>query len=133
MYNDVPMVREYLSDHLEEGAKQEVEESMDEDGYVYDLYVEAGGIGEESDWMELHKRGHAPIVYIVDDDTWLVQEASDAEDSLADSEDSNAEGFYANDYPDEDGVWDSLDDSDDSERGYTRRERHWYEDSDGSE
>ena len=39
---------------------------------------------------------------IIDDDTWLVIEQSDVEDSDADSEDSNAEGFYAHDYP---GVW----------------------------
>jgi hypothetical protein len=36
---------------------------------------------------------------IVDDDTWLVIEQSDLDDSDADSEDSNAEGFYAHDYP----------------------------------
>lgn len=36
---------------------------------------------------------------IIDDDTWLVIEQPDAEGSNSDSEDSNAEGFYAHDYP----------------------------------
>lgn len=130
--NDAPMVREYFPKFPEE----ENEENMEDDGYVYDLYIEAGGSEQENNWMELHQRGHAPIVYIVDDNTWLVQEASDAEDSAVDSEDSNAEGFYANDYPDEGGLdeFDS-DNSEEYERGCTRqlRERYWYEDSAGSD
>jgi hypothetical protein len=36
---------------------------------------------------------------ILDDDTWVVLEQSDAEDSDADSHDSNAEGYFAHDYP----------------------------------
>ncbi len=38
---------------------------------------------------------------ILEDDSWVVLEQSDVEDSDADSEDSNAEGFYAHDYPGE--------------------------------
>ena len=41
----------------------------------------------------------APPPQIIDDDNWLVLEGSDKDDSDADSEDSNAEGFYAHDYP----------------------------------
>lgn len=41
---------------------------------------------------------HAPP-QIIDEDTWLVIEQPDAEGSDTDSENSNAEGFYAHDYP----------------------------------
>ncbi len=44
-------------------------------------------------------------VQIIDDDTWLVLEAADADDSDADSADSNAEGFYAHDYPGGELLW----------------------------
>ncbi|KAG7672610.1 hypothetical protein Ndes2437A_g02611 [Nannochloris sp. 'desiccata'] len=100
---------------------------MDTDGYVYDLYIEAEqqypfgtttagtgynnsndtagngdeGIDEEDAWWEMHIRGGAPVVQIIDDDNWLVVEASDEEDTDASSEDSNAEDYYGNDYPDE--------------------------------
>ena len=40
-------------------------------------------------------------VRIVDDDAWLVEDANEAEDSDADSEDSNAEGFHTHEYPDD--------------------------------
>jgi hypothetical protein len=36
---------------------------------------------------------------ILDDDTWVVLEQSDADDSNDGTEDSNAEGYYAHDYP----------------------------------
>ena len=98
------------------------------DSYVYDLYVEASapqtaknkqsatcrdlqeeeeevaddGTEDEDDWLiEMHDRGVMPFVSIVEDDIWLVHEASDMEDSQYDSEDSNAEGYFGNDYPDE--------------------------------
>lgn len=41
-------------------------------------------------------------VRIIDDNDWLVDEESDTDDSACDSEDSNAEGFHAHDYPDTD-------------------------------
>ena len=41
-----------------------------------------------------------PPTQIVDDaDDWLVVERFDVDDSDADTQDSNAEGFYAHDYP----------------------------------
>ena len=38
---------------------------------------------------------------IIDDEDWLVEDASDAEDSSVDSEDSNAEGFHTHEYPED--------------------------------
>ena len=53
---------------------------------------------------------------IIDDDAWLVEDASDAEDSVGDSQDSNAEGFHSHEYPDDDfGSERSDDDSEASE------------------
>lgn len=139
--NYLPMVREYL--HSTDGARtgpgttnndiSEATEGMEEDGYVYDLYVEAGADSDEvsDSWMELHRKGAAPTVHIVDDDTWLVLEASDEEDSDAESEDSNAEGYFANDYPDEGEAWSSSEGSEGAwgdRAGHRRRE--WFDESD---
>ena len=41
------------------------------------------------------------LLQILKDDSWLVVEGSDKEDSDADTDDSNAEGYYAHDYPGE--------------------------------
>lgn len=46
---------------------------------------------------------------IIDDNDWLVDDEIDEEDSACDSEDSNAEGFHAHDYPDTDFESDSVD------------------------
>lgn len=59
-------------------------------------------LAPSSDTHPPHPPCHHPPPQIVDDDTWLVVEAGDAEDSDADSQDSNAEGFHAHDYP---GAW----------------------------
>ncbi len=123
--NYMPMVREYLAEQQQaQQAKQEgaggtapmAVEGEGEGGegeYVYDLYAAAGSDDEAmveggeggrqaaQRWLELAAEGRATIVRIVDDENWLVVEAEDEEDSDAGSEDSNAEGFYANDYPDE--------------------------------
>lgn len=107
------------------------------DGYVYDLYIEAGtgdNAEEEERWWDLHARGGAPVVQILDDDTWLVVEGSDVDDSDADSEDSNAEGYYGNDYPDE-GAWnedDSFTSGSDfgGGKGHTGRRKEWFDESD---
>ncbi|KAL4428121.1 hypothetical protein ABPG75_002210 [Micractinium tetrahymenae] len=127
-------------------------QDSDGDEYVYDIYAalsedEAGdGREVEEQWWELHAAGAAPVVQIIDDDTWLVIEQPDAEDSDADSEDSNAEGFYAHDYPDEsssdhDSSLDGDDDGYDPEgdtfhrsraAGRRQQQRSWEEQSYGS-
>eukprot|EP00889_Picochlorum_renovo_P001410 jgi/Picre1/28440/NNA_003844.t1 len=64
-----------------------------EDDYVYDLYIardDTTDVGE-----------HQPYFYIYDDDFYAPEEDMDHEDSFDDTEDSNAEGYYGNDYPDE--------------------------------
>lgn len=127
--NYMPMVREYLHTQGDSAAGDGTEasgqgvEDMDAE-YVYDLYVAEVGAaqGEEGEdeaaaWWQLHSAGATPVVRILADDTWLVLEASDAEDSDADSDDSNAEGFYANDYPDESDDYTSSDDEEDGSRG----------------
>lgn len=58
-------------------------------------------------------------VQLIDDDGDLW--AEEAEDSAHDSEDSNAEDYYANSYPDEESDWDSTRGSDPDEDG---RETH---------
>lgn len=130
--NFLPMVREYLD---EEAAKHGADSAgdMDADGYVYDLYVEASAADTEGDegWHELHARGQAPVVHIVSDDVWLVEEASDADDSGDGSEDSNAEDYFGNDYPEE-GAWDS-DSSASSGGGGGGRKKEWFDESDGSD
>ena len=93
------------------GGGEGAVETAGEGDYVYDLYAPAAddsdgsGGGEEGEggkreaWLALHAGGRAPVVHIVDEASWLVLEASDQEDSCADSEDSNAEGYHAHDYP----------------------------------
>lgn len=119
--NFLPMVREYLDGTPVADTEME---------YVYDVYIEeqeeeeggeGGGVDDtdentkEKEAWELHRRGAAPIVHILDDGTWVVEVASDQEDSMGggggESEDSNAEDYYANDYPDEGEGWSSDDDS----------------------
>ena len=69
--------------------------------YVYDIYREEKASREEAFW-EQGSAPSMPVITIVDDDHWLVVEAEDEADSNEEySEDSNAEGYYANDYPDE--------------------------------
>lgn len=86
--------------------------------YVYDLYV----VDDAFDmWKEEHHL-HPRILHIYDDGDYLVQdETSDKTDSDEDSEDSNAEGYFLNDYPDED-EWCGTDDSDDD-----GRRREWFD------
>lgn len=93
--------------------------------YVYDLYAEVAQTDtatknddeEAAYWAELAASGTAPVVSILHDDEWLVMEADDGDDSCEDAgdEDSNAEGYYANDYPDED--WGSSTTDDDEGGG----------------
>jgi hypothetical protein len=130
------------------GATEADEGAEGGDGdYVYDLYVPGeesaaggGGAGAEGDagadeaagWWELHRAGTAPAVRVVDDGLWLVEEAPDAPGSggSGGDEDSNAEGHYANSYPDEDaggsssdaGSWSSSSAS--GSEGGARQRRH---------
>jgi len=145
---------------------------MDADGYVYDLYIEAQqqypfgtttsgtghntingtathgdeGVDDEDAWWEMHLRGGAPVVQILNDDNWLVVEASDEDDTDASSEDSNAEDYYGNDYPDEEEdsegngtggggrfFFSSSDDDGMEDGGGSRRKKEWFDESDDSE
>ncbi len=65
-----------------------------EDDYVYDLYVARDDIPDAEEELQ-------PYFYIYDDDFHVPEEDMDHEDSFDDTEDSNAEGYYGNDYPDE--------------------------------
>lgn len=101
-----------------------------EEDYVYDIYVEAEDDPSSNldAWFELHDRGHAPVVHILQDDLWVVEEAYDGEESADDTEDSNAEDYYANDYPEE-GAYDSsssFDEWDDEGYGAHNEERQFY-------
>jgi len=128
--NYLPMVREYLNTSSKDAADV-VEVDADGD-YVYDLYIEdMETSGSESDiWWEAHRRGACPVVQIVDDGTWLVVETSDIDDSYEDSEDSNAEGFIGNDYPDEEEDTWTSDGSEKADGGGRCGKREWFEDSD---
>lgn len=64
-----------------------------EDDYVYDLYIARDDATDAEE--------HQPYFYIYDDDFYAPEEDMDHEDSFDDTEDSNAEGYYGNDYPDE--------------------------------
>lgn len=66
----------------------------EEEEYVYDLYI-------ARDDADDNAREHQPYFSIYDDDFHFPEEDIDHEDSFDDTEDSNAEGYYGNDYPDE--------------------------------
>jgi hypothetical protein len=137
----LPLLREVLHEQQQErdGEDGEVVDNNDNDNdntieYVYDLYAEVAQSDaasknddeEAAYWAELAASGTAPVVSILHDDEWLVMEADDGDDSCEDGsdEDSNAEGYYANDYPDED--WGCSTDDDDAEGGgecYSWRQR----------
>ena len=116
-------------------AKQEICEEEAEEDYVYDIYIEAEEEGSSVDaWFDLHARGHAPVVHILQDDLWVVEEAYDGEESEDDTEDSNAEDYYANDYPEE-GAYDSSSFDESEKQSFfcsksgLRKAREWYDDS----
>lgn len=95
------------------------------DDYVYDIYIAEG---EESDF---DVGENWPVLNLVNDASWLVpEEASDKEDSDEDSEDSNAEGFYANDYPDEDASWSQSTDDEGWDGARRKKHTNWFDDSD---
>lgn len=121
--NYLPMVREYLQQQQSEQTHWQQQQALaagaagaggaaglgcsgEEGGeagdeFVYDLYFAASDAEEPGEELEDGCSGRrAPVVHILNDETWLVLEGSDSE-GAADSEDSNAEGYYANEYPDE--------------------------------
>jgi hypothetical protein len=117
----LPLLREVL--HEQEQRDGDVlDHDNDEDNieYVYDLYAEVAQSDaatknddeEAAYWADLAASGTAPVVSILHDDEWLVMEADDGDDSCDEGgdEDSNAEGYYANDYPDEDWGCSTTDD-----------------------
>lgn len=104
------------------------EDPVDEDGYVMDVYAALPAAAEDEQeetdaaW-EAHLAGRAPVVQIMDDGTWLVHQSSDRDDTSQDSQDSNAEGHFAHDYPDEYSA--STDSGDyDPDLGYFPPTRH---------
>jgi len=89
--------------------------------YVYDLYIV-----DDAELVSFESLSQ-PILHL-DDDHIFMHEMSDKEDSNYDTEDSNAEGFYRNDYP-EDEVW-SFGDQSTSTSGHSFD--HFDSESDGS-
>jgi len=82
-----------------------MEDDVDEDGYEYDYYEEIGYNTQSFDVS-------CPVFYLVDPErkNWDVE--YDFEDDSYDSQDSNHEDYYTNDYPDEDYFRDGDEDYD---------------------
>ncbi|KND04715.1 uncharacterized protein SPPG_00424 [Spizellomyces punctatus DAOM BR117] len=91
----MPMVREYL--RVTEG-----DEKVKEDEYVWDLYY------LDNSAKPAPNAKVAELTWEQDDDVFVADD-DDSSDYLDDDEDSNAEDYWANDYPDA-GSDDSLDD-----------------------
>lgn len=94
--NSVKMIREKLTvtdDLLKERAEQNKPEA---DGYVYDFYYANDHLGQLGD-----------IIEVLPFDSDLVHESLDEEfgEIYDDEDDSNDEGNWRNDYPDEDEQW----------------------------
>lgn len=79
---------------------------------MYDLYIQKDGDPDDSDEGQ-------QVLYLRNDDFFVPEECFDDADSFDDTEDSNAEGYYGNDYPDDD-IWDS----DPGEGGFVDLDRH---------
>ncbi|RKP10092.1 hypothetical protein THASP1DRAFT_28139 [Thamnocephalis sphaerospora] len=97
MSNFVPLLRDHFTLRDRSGGN-----SSDDDGeYVYDFYYDSGDL-QPSQRVPQHA---APLIWLdeTDPNNVFFDDASDDDDSLggSESEDSNAEDFYANDYPDE--------------------------------
>ncbi|KAI8143597.1 hypothetical protein BJV82DRAFT_611034 [Fennellomyces sp. T-0311] len=87
MCNFIPMVKEYLT--LNERVMDE------EDDYVYDVYYR-----DDTQGGEIHGVSVGSLVWF-DDETQYMNDDSDSEPGDYGDEDSNAEDYYQNDYPDE--------------------------------
>ncbi|CEG65326.1 hypothetical protein RMATCC62417_02129 [Rhizopus microsporus] len=104
MCNFIPMIKEYLTLNDRE-QKQE-----DEDDYVYDVYYR-----DDQEPNALNVNNVGSLVWF--DDTTEYMDDNDTESEMGDvgDEDSNAEDYYQNDYPDEE---DDHDDHDEFEEQY---------------
>ncbi|ORZ22178.1 hypothetical protein BCR42DRAFT_473019 [Absidia repens] len=89
MCNFIPMVKEYLTlnDRVEEPEK---------DDYVYDVYY----CDKSTDDADVTGPNVGSLMWF-DQETEYLNEDSDSEIGDNEDEDSNAEDFYQNDYPDE--------------------------------
>ncbi|KAI7852237.1 hypothetical protein BDC45DRAFT_513784 [Circinella umbellata] len=87
MCNFIPMVKEYLT--LNERKINE------EDDYVYDVYYR-----DDTQQGEIHGANVGSLVWF-NDETEYMNDDSDSELGDYGDEDSNAEDYYQNDYPDE--------------------------------
>ena len=125
--NDDPLkqTKRYKICDLECGSHSEynkVARDGDDDEHLYDLYIAEEEQPEEEERQDKveYDRQHTLILY--DEDFFIPEEDDDHTDScLYDTEDSNAEDYYANDYPDEDewGLTHSEDEDDENRfRGY---------------
>ncbi|KAI8069880.1 hypothetical protein BC940DRAFT_296391 [Gongronella butleri] len=86
MCNFIPMVKEYLS----------LKDKDPEDDYVYDVYY----CDVSSTQTSITGANVAELVWFDDDNEYL-NDDSDSELGDIEDEDSNAEDYYQNDYPDE--------------------------------
>ncbi|KAI9025803.1 hypothetical protein CLU79DRAFT_743155 [Phycomyces nitens] len=87
MCNFIPMVKEYLT--LNEKPK-------DEDEYVYDVYYR-----DDSNLTAGINAGNIGSLVWFDEETGYLNDDTDSELGDHEDEDSNAEDYYQNDYPDE--------------------------------
>ncbi|KAI9490672.1 hypothetical protein BDB00DRAFT_836856 [Zychaea mexicana] len=87
MCNFIPMVKEYLT------LNERVREAEDE--YVYDVYYR-----DDTQQGEIHGANVGSLVWF-NDETEYMNDDTDSEPGDYGDEDSNAEDFYQNDYPDE--------------------------------
>ncbi|CDH53955.1 predicted protein [Lichtheimia corymbifera JMRC:FSU:9682] len=88
MCNFIPMVKEYLT--LNDRKQEE------EDDYVYDVYYQ-----DNSESAGAFKDLTIGSLIWFNEETQYMNDESDSEAADFDDEDSNAEDFYQNDYPDE--------------------------------
>ncbi|KAI8088686.1 uncharacterized protein BX664DRAFT_331121 [Halteromyces radiatus] len=108
MCNFIPMVKEYLT------LNDRTEEEPEEDDYVYDVYY----CDKSTDLTATGIAGpNVGSLVWFDQDTEYLNDDTDSEVGDIEDEDSNAEDFYQNDYPDEE----------DSDEDY--EEQYGYEES----
>lgn len=92
------------------------QEEEDEGQFVYDVYMPIDE--DDGDGVDVGgaSSGDVPVIEVCeeeDEDAWWMQPDDEAMNSDHDSEDSNAESFYANSYPDEDEDGDTDEDDED--------------------
>lgn len=103
-----------------EEASQVVDQGADDKDYVYDVYYRDKAIYDENEKLG----SNIGIIKFADEDLDLLNEEEDADSDavpLSDDEDSNAEDFYRNDYPE----------NEDDDKGIViGNEEEWYSDED---